>query len=42
MTYPPDGSDTTIRDEKIIEIKNGKVGAMHVNENPVDVSLIEW
>ena len=26
----------------IIEIKNGKVGAMHVNENPMDVSLIEW
>ena len=28
--------------DRVIEIKNGKVGAMHVNENPVDVSLIEW
>jgi putative ABC transport system ATP-binding protein len=28
--------------DRVIEIKNGKVGAMHVNENPMDVSLIEW
>jgi len=28
--------------DRVIEIKNGKVGAMRVNENPVDVSLIEW
>ena len=28
--------------EKQIEIKNGKVGAMRVNETPVDVAEIEW
>ena len=28
--------------DRVIEIKNGKVGAMRTNEQPVDVSQIEW
>ncbi len=28
--------------DRVIEIKHGKVGAMRVNEQPVDVSQIEW
>ena len=28
--------------DRVISIKNGKVSSMRVNENPVDVSLIEW
>ena len=28
--------------DRVIEIKNGKVGAMRINENPVDVAEIEW
>ena len=28
--------------DRVIEIKNGKVGAMRRNEQPVDVAEIEW
>jgi len=28
--------------DRVISIKNGKVSSMRVNENPVDVSEIEW
>ena len=28
--------------DRVIEIKNGKVGAMRTNEQPIDVSQIEW
>lgn len=28
--------------DRVIHIKNGKVSAEEVNENPADVSVIEW
>ena len=28
--------------DRVIEIKNGKVGAMRQNEHPMDVAEIEW
>ena len=28
--------------DRVIHIKNGQVSAMEINENPADVSVIEW
>ncbi len=28
--------------DKVIHVKNGKVDSIEINENPMDVSLIEW